>query len=55
MYPTMIQAIATERVREHRAAAAAAGQVRQARRARRRRARPGPVRAVSSYSPQAAA
>ncbi|HTT50258.1 MAG TPA: hypothetical protein VMH35_02495 [Streptosporangiaceae bacterium] len=58
MYPTIIQAIATEQVRQHRATAATGQQARQARQARRarRRARPGPGRRpVSSYSPEAAA
>ena len=39
MYATVIQAMATEQIRQHRAAAAAASRARQIRRARRRPAR----------------
>jgi hypothetical protein len=38
MYATMIQAMATEQIRQHHAAAAAAGRARQIRRGRRRAA-----------------
>ena len=39
MYATVIQAMATEQIRQHHASAAAAGRARQIRRARRTRTR----------------
>ena len=46
MYAPVIQAMATEQIRQHRAAAAAAGRARQIRRARRR------ARAQASFAPR---
>ena len=46
MYAPVIQAMVTEQIRQHHAAAAAAGQARQIRRARRR------ARARASFAPR---
>jgi hypothetical protein len=53
MYAPMIQALATDQIRQHHAAAAAAGRARQIRRARRR-ARASGTRAPEQVQPRRA-
>jgi len=54
MYAPMIQALATDQIRQHHAAAAAAGRARQIRRARRRPSAASGARAPEQVQPRRA-